>query len=102
MKKRVELQAELEDILGSRNVYYQPKSNVTMAYPAIRYSLDALPADYANNKRYIDKRRYVITHMYKSVKNDLKETMLSHFTFIRFDRSYIEDGLYHDVYELYY
>lgn len=102
MKTRLELQKELEEILGSREVYYQPKSNVSMKYPAIRYSLEALPAEYANNKRYVNKRKFVITHMYKSVKNDLKSTILNHFVFIRFDRTYIGDGLYHDVYELYY
>ena len=37
MDKRQTLQSELEAILGSRNVYYQPPANLKMQYPAIRY-----------------------------------------------------------------
>ena len=38
MANRLDLQALLEDLLGSRNVYYQPPESVKMNYPAIVYA----------------------------------------------------------------
>ena len=40
MKNRIELQTLLEELLGSKNVYYQPPNNLSMSYPAILYSTD--------------------------------------------------------------
>ena len=37
MADRKALQADLEQLIGSRNVYYQPPENVKMNYPAIVY-----------------------------------------------------------------
>ena len=52
MADRVELQAYLEKILGSENVYYQPPSNVKMEYPAIKYDLNDVYKSYAGDKVY--------------------------------------------------
>ena len=38
MGTRIELQSKLEELLGSRQVYYQPPETVKMEYPAIVYS----------------------------------------------------------------
>ena len=38
MASRLELQTKFENILGSRNVYFQPPASVQMRYPAIVYS----------------------------------------------------------------
>ena len=40
MANRLDLQALLEDLLGSRNVYYQPPESDKMNYPAIVYALE--------------------------------------------------------------
>ena len=37
MDRRLELQSELEKILGSRNVYYQPLPSLKLQYPCIVY-----------------------------------------------------------------
>lgn len=41
-KSRIDLQYLLENILGSRHVYFQPPETVKMNYPAIVYSLDGI------------------------------------------------------------
>ena len=38
MASRIKLQAKLEELLGSRNVYYQPPETLKIEYPAIIYS----------------------------------------------------------------
>ena len=45
MSRRLKLQEKLEELLESRNVYYQPPESKKMDYPAIRY-----------NKQSSDKR----------------------------------------------
>lgn len=40
MASRLNLQTFLEEILESRNVYFQPPESVKMKYPAIVYALD--------------------------------------------------------------
>ena len=40
MGTRIELQLKLEEILGSRHVYFQPPASIKMTYPAIVYELD--------------------------------------------------------------
>ena len=47
MANRLDLQALLEDLLGSRNVYYQPPESVKMNYPAIVYALEDIENTFA-------------------------------------------------------
>ena len=60
MASRLELQTKLEELLGSRNVYYQPPESVKMEYPAIRYSKKKPDTKYANNKVYMKTNCYEI------------------------------------------
>ena len=48
-RTRLTLQIKLEDLLGSKHVYYQPPENLKMEYPAIRYSKSDEEDIYANN-----------------------------------------------------
>ena len=59
MASRVDLQAKLEEILGSRNVYYKAPENIKMSYPAIIYSLNNIEDRNANNSSYIRNRSYI-------------------------------------------
>ena len=56
MPSRLELQTLLEEILGSRNVYFQPPESVKMNYPAIVYSLDDIENSFANDGVYSSKK----------------------------------------------
>ena len=40
MASRLDLQTFLEELLESKNVYFQPPESVKMKYPAIVYALD--------------------------------------------------------------
>lgn len=102
MKTRLELQERLESVLGSSQVYFQPPSNIQMKYPAIVYELSGERATRANNKRYIRHNKYTITHIYKSIRNELKDSLLDAFDFIDYDRRLVADGLYQDVFTIYW
>lgn len=98
MKTRLEIQELLEEILGSKNVYFQAPPNTGMKYPAIVYSFERYNIDRADNVPYIVTGRWQVTHMYKSIKNDLKEKFALEMPFCIFDRRIVTDGVYNDYY----
>ena len=51
-ERRLQLQSKLEEVIGSRNVYFQPPETMRLEYPCIVYFKNALPVNYANNKIY--------------------------------------------------
>lgn len=101
MKTRLEVQEMLEKILGSSNVYFQAPPNTGMKYPCIVYRFDRFGRDNADNQPYILTGRWEIHYMYKSIKNDIKETMLFAAPYVTFDRRIVADGVYNDYYTIY-
>ena len=57
-RSRLELQKYLEDLLGSRQVYFQPPASIQMKYPAIVYSLSNMNNIPANNDSYLVDKTY--------------------------------------------
>ena len=101
MHSRTELQTELEAMLGSRNVYFQPPENFKMKYPAIRYSLSNIFNHHANNGVYKQSDRYTLTLISSDPLEPCKRK-LSRMPTCKQIQSYIADNLYHDVFEIYY
>ena len=58
MRSRLELHDILVEILGSRCVYFQPPEKVKMNYPCIVYELSKIKSTMADNKRYLNTKRY--------------------------------------------
>lgn len=101
MASRLDLQAKLEEILGSRNVYYQPPESLKMEYPAIRYSKNTIESRYANDEKYSNFTRYEIIVIDKKPDNPVIESILK-LPYSSFDRHYAADNLNHDVINLYF
>lgn len=101
MPSRLELQTLLENILGSRNVYYQPPESVKMQYPAIVYSRSNIENVHANDSVYKQNHAYEIVVIYDDPDSDLPIT-ISKLPMCNFDRGYVSDNLYHDSFTLYY
>lgn len=102
MSTRLELQSKLEELLGSRNVYYQPPDSVQMNYDAIRYSKSAISQVKANDGNYLLHDRYEIIVISKKPDNPVIEAILNAFSYCSYEQHYIADNLYHDVLTLYY
>ena len=73
-QRRLELHELLAELLGSRNVYYQPPESVRMKYPAIKYSRDDIQNTFANNNVYMQQYAYEITVIDEDP--DLKDIIL--------------------------
>ena len=102
MASRLELHEELCDILGSRNVYFQPPESVKLEYPCIIYELEDLDLDHADDFVYKYMRGYTIISIGKDPDSDIVDRIIRHFKYCRYSRHYITENLYHDAFLLYY
>lgn len=101
MGTRLELQAVLENLLGSRNVYYQPPATIRMQYPAIVYSRHDITNTFADNAVYMQAHAYTVTVIDKNPDSEYV-TKVSKLPMCTFDRYYVSDNLNHDVFTLYF
>ena len=101
MESRLELQAMLEDILGSPNVYFQPPASVEMEFDAIVYRRKEIDNTYANDFVYKQDHAYEVIAIFKDPESDLP-IKISLLPTCSFDRHYTADNLNHDVFTLYH
>lgn len=101
MSSRTSLQSLLETALGSSNVYFQPPTSVRMAYPAIVYSLERPDVLHADNIKYRNYKCYRLTYIHKNPDDPIYDT-IEDLPLCSFDRRYVSENLYHDVFTIYY
>lgn len=101
MATRLELQAKLEELLGSRNVYYQPPEDLKMDYPAIVYSKDDIDRKTANDSMYLRTNRYQVIVISRKPDEPVIDKILA-LPMCSYDRNYKSDNLNHDALTLYF
>ena len=101
MASRLELQQELEKLLKTRHVYYDPPESVKMEYPAIRYEKTDIDTKHANDKPYMHKKKYQIVVIDRKPDNPVIDEILKMST-CTYSTHYTADNLHHDVMTLYY
>ena len=101
MATRLDLQNELEEMLGSKNVYYRPPANIQMKYDAIRYSEDLGAIRFADDIRYSHMNCYELIVIAKLPGHPVIQKLLS-MPYCSWVRGYVADNLNHDIFRLYY
>lgn len=101
MADRLELQSLLEELLGSRNVYYMSPESVKMQYDAIRYVKSNIRKDYANDGAYAMRDQYELTVIAKLPDHPVIKQLLA-LPYCSYSRHYVADNLNHDVLTIYY
>lgn len=101
MTNRLEFHHMLEEILGSKRVYFQAPSNTQMAYPCIVYSLYDLKDKHADNKKYLRDYLYKVTLMHKDPDNEVFDKLMN-LEYSDFDNSFTTQGINHYVFSIYY
>lgn len=102
MASRIELHERLCELLGNRNVYFQPPEGKKIYYPCVVYErahYKTLPAD---DNIYLGRKQYTLILIYEDPDSELPDKILSGFSLISHDRAYQSDNLNHDAYELYW
>lgn len=100
MASRLDLQAILEAILGTREVYFQPPESMKISYPAIVYSRNEIRNRSANNKVYIQRDMYQITVIDSNPESQYVRAV-SQLPTARYVRHFTKDNLNHDVFTIY-
>lgn len=100
--KRRELDGTLRSILGSSNVYFQPPENMKMKYPCIVYNLVNARLDHADNRVYMRNRRYEVTFISDDPVSPIPDALIDTLQYIGYDRRFVSDNMYHDVFTVYY
>lgn len=101
MSSRLDLHAILCEILGSRNVYFQPPSSVRMQYPAIVYSRKDIEKRSADDITYRKLPCYEVILVDKNPDSQFVGKILD-LPYCSYDRHYESDNLNHDVFTLYF
>ena len=79
---------------GDRHTYFNPLSSVQMKYPAIKYSLKNMNAEFANNGLYRNTPSYEVTLIDKNPDSEYVAKILQ-IPYCRFDRFYVANNLNH-------
>ena len=98
-KTRLDLQAYLKTITA--NVYFQPPENLKLIYPCIVYSRIRIDGAFANNNVYKLDHGYQLTYIHTNPDDSVIDT-IAQIPTCRFQREFVSDHLYHDVYIIYW
>lgn len=98
---RLEIQTLLEGLLGNRHVYFQPPHNVQIKFPCIIYNRDYVQTEFAGNMPYQNFKRYQVTVIDRDPDSLLPDKIAS-LPMSTFNRFFVEDGLNHDVYNVFF
>jgi hypothetical protein len=101
MALRLDLQARLEAILGTGNVYFQPPTNVKIQYPCIVYKRSDADVAFADNQTYRRGWRYQVTVIDSNPDSLVPDRILDELR-PNFNRHYTAGNLNHDVFDLYF
>jgi hypothetical protein len=101
MSRRLELQALLEALVGSRNVYFQPGTDIEMEYPCVVYTRSNIFARWANNFPYFRKDRYMLTVIDRDPDSVIVDKVAG-LPLCSYDRSFVADQLNHTVFTIYF
>lgn len=101
MKSREELHDVLVNVLGSRNVYFQPPENLNLKYPCIIYELSDIRTVKADNIGYLKIKRYSVTVIDEDPDSEIPNAVLE-LPYCSFDRWFATSDLNHWVFSLYF
>lgn len=95
------LQALLTQVLGSKNVYFQPPDAKVMKFPCIVYQLSNVDTTYADNRDYVKYKCYQITYIDGSPDMTIPDKLdsLPMCSFVRF---FTSENRNHYVYRIYH
>lgn len=93
-------QATFEELLGNRNVYYNPPSSLKMKYDAIVFTRSRIESRHANGLPYIQPHRYEVTIITEDPDAPIIGK-ISRLPKCVFDRHFVSDNLHHNVFTIY-
>ncbi len=101
MDRRLKLHQILTDVLGSKNVYFQPPASVHLKYPCIIYQYETGDTQFADDLPYIFVRKYQIQVIDPNPDTEIPDKIAQLPRCLN-DRNYTADNLNHYTFNIYY
>ena len=101
MGSRLKLHEELCELLGSRNVYFQPPESLKLDYPCIVYSMNGAKEKRANDRIYNSMNEYEVIVIDYDPDSEIPDKIAS-LPMCRSNRMFTNDNLNHYVFDIYY
>lgn len=102
MGSRPDLHRELENLLGTKNCYFQPPESVKIKYDCIVYNRTSAQNDRADNDSYLYTASYRLTFITKNPDSPIIDEIPKRFKYCRMVNNFTRDNLNHYIYDLYY
>lgn len=102
MARRLQLHEKFCEILGTRNVYFQPPASVKLQYNCIVYKVSNRNDIRADNKQYRNLTAYEVKFIYHDPDSEIPEIIMHSFDYVMHDNTFVVDNLHHDVFTIYY
>lgn len=101
MGPRAELHSKLCSILGSNNIYFQPPESIKLQYPCIVYELSNIESTKADDIKFTLRKKYSVTFISLDPDSNIPEKLLQ-LRYCAYDRRFVNDNMYHDVFTIYF
>ena len=101
MNSRAQLHSVLQEALPGVALYYQPPENIKLTYPCVVYTFDKIKSSEANNSRYIRHDKYTIKLIGSLIDVEKWSDKILGLRYCDLDTTFVSDGLYHYVYQIY-
>lgn len=101
VEKSQGLQVKFEGLLGTRNVYYNPPENKKLNYDAIVFRRSRINSYYAGDAVYRQTYPFEVT-VITTDPDAVIIDKISKLPFCSFDRSFVVDNLYHNIFTIYH
>lgn len=99
--RRVALHNLLKEVSGISNIYFQPPSNIKLKYPCIVYKREEIRNRHADDSVYNQHRFYQVT-VIDSNPDSVIVDKISMMVNCNHVRTFMTEGLNHDVFRIYY
>lgn len=96
-----QIQVLLSGIPEVKAAYFQAPPATAMVYPCILYSLDTRESLHADNAPYRKTKRYQVTVMDRDPTSTIPDAVQD-LPLSSFERRYVVEGLYHDIFNIYF
>lgn len=102
MVSRIELQDVLAKIESGTKAYYQPPSNLQIQYPCIIYKDKPGATMKVADGLYKYTNRYDLLYITRTPKQSVIPLILGTFSYSSLSDIYVNDGLHHYAFTIYY
>lgn len=106
MASRLDLDTKLREIIGNNGkVYFQPPESIKIDYPCFIYSLSDIKQKQADNLNYLNSKEYTVNYISRDCDDKMLDNLLedrsTEYLFV-FVKRYAKNGLYYNVFKIYY